>query len=186
MMNLNKKIYISLSFFALAFLVFVFFIIYSLLNEIKKDSQDFVVQKNSIAELQTRKENFNKLKNFYKNYQKDLEKIDNLLVDSEKPIEFIEFLEESAENSSLSINVSTSALLKPETEKWNFSNYQLSLEGSFPNVLKFLEKLETAPYLIEISNLNIQKSSIESIKFKEYSTLERNALANLTIKVYTK
>ena len=177
-MPFNKKIYISLGFFSIAVLVFVFLIIYPLLINIKRDSQDFILQKNSFAELQLREENFKKLKDFYQSHQEELKKIDDLFIDRETPIEFIKFLEREAKNSSMEIEVFTSYSKKSESEKWNFSNYQLSLSGSFSNTLRFLKKIETAPYLIEISNLDIGKMSGEN--------LEGNVRANLTIKVYAK
>jgi len=177
-MPFNKKIYISLGFFSAAVLVFVFLIVYPLLADIKKDSQDFILQKNSFAELQLREENFKKLRDFYQSHQEELKKIDDLFIDSETPIEFIEFLEKEAKKSSLAIEVFTNYSKKSESEKWNFSNYQLSVRGSFPNTLRFLGKIETAPYLIEISNLDIRKMSGEN--------LEGNVRANLTIKVYAK
>ncbi len=173
-MPLNKKIYASLVFFALVILIFIFLIICPLLSDIKKDSQDFILQKNSFAELQMRKENFNQLRDFYQSHQEELKKIDNLFIDQETPIEFIEFLEEKAKDSFLAIEISAASSKKSESEKWNFSNYQLSLIGSFSNILKFLEKIETAPYLIEISNLNIKQTKEEDIR------------AGLIMKVYTK
>lgn len=185
-MPFNKKIYTSLVFFSIVILAFVFLIIYPLLADIKKDSQDFILQKNSFAELQVRKENFNQLGDFYQSHQEELKKIDNLFIDWETPIEFIEFLEEKAKDSSLVVEISSASAKKSESEKWNFSNYQLFLKGSFPNILKFLEKMETAPYLIEISNLNIKKLSKEESKFKDSLNLEGNSRADLIIKVYTK
>ncbi len=185
-MPLNKKIYTSLVFFALVILIFIFLIICPLLTDIKKDSQDFILQKNNFAELQLRKENFNQLRDFYQSRQEELKRIDNLFINRETPIEFIEFLEEKAKDSFLAIEISATFSKKAESEKWNFSNYQLSLNGSFPNILKFLEKIETAPYLIEISNLNIRKLSEKEKEFRSHDNVEGDVWADLMIKVYTK
>ena len=171
-MDFNKKIYISLCLFTAAALVFAFFVIHPLLTQIRENSSNFVLQKNSFAELQEREANFKKLKNFYQTYEQDLKRIDALFINSSDPVEFtafMEFLENDAKDCGLSIEILSLPVKKAESDAWNFNNYQLSLEGSFSNVLKFLEKLENAPYLIEISNLNTKKDS-----------------ANLTIKAYTK
>ncbi|MGB2762354.1 MAG: type 4a pilus biogenesis protein PilO [Minisyncoccales bacterium] len=180
MMDFNKKIYISLCFFTATALVFVFFLIHPLLNQIRENSYSFVLQKNSFAELQERETNFKKLKNLWRLYEQDLKKIDALFINSSDPVEFtafMEFLENNAGNCGLSIEILSLPTKKAEPDSWNFNNYQLSLKGSFSNVLKFLEKIENAPYLIEVSNLNIKKDSTD---------LNKNTQTNLTIKAYIK
>ncbi|MCK4520773.1 hypothetical protein KAT95_02820 [Candidatus Parcubacteria bacterium] len=180
MTDFNKKIYISLGLFTTAALVFAFLVIYPLLTQIRENSSNFVLQKNSFAELQEREANFKKLKFFYQTYKQDLKRIDALFINSSDPVEFtafMEFLENNAKDCGLPIEILNLPVKKAELDAWNFNNSQLSLEGSFSNILKFLEKLENAPYLIEISNLNIKKDSAD---------LNKNAQANLTIKAYTK
>jgi len=114
-----------------------------------------------------------------------LEKIDDLFADPEVPIEFINFLEKNAGKSQLSIEISPMA--KKETEPWPSLSFQISTVGSFSNFLKFLEKLETGPYLIEISNLNVKKiteKELRSEKFETFSLSDVNAL--FLIKVLTR
>ena len=83
-------------------------------------------------------------------------------IDPEKPTSFIRFLEDTAHNSQVSIEHSFAGAEKDEEKAWPKLIYNISSSGSFVNFLKFLDKLENSPYLLEVSNLNIKMA-------KEYS-----------------
>lgn len=175
-MILKRKIYISLLSFAGLILLFFLLVIYPLFSSIRKQSQDFISQKNYYAQLQERNNNLRELKRFSQEHQEELEKIDYLFVDPETPIDFNIFLEKTAQDSNLQIKIFNVQLQKPEPDKWNFLNYQLTLIGSFPNILKFLDKIENSPYLVEIFSLNI----------KEFEEKIGDVRADIAIKTYTK
>ena len=166
-MTINSKKNIYLLFFNIIILVFLSFIIYSLFVDIIEDSQSFISEKNNFAELQSKNKNFRKLKNAYQNYQSELEKIDDLFIYPEPYIDFIEFLEKSAQDLGISIKISSVSSLETEKDSWNLVDYKLVLNGFSPNILGFLEKLETAPYLIEVSNFSVREISEKDIRNKE-------------------
>ncbi|MFA7715294.1 MAG: hypothetical protein WCX77_04325, partial [Candidatus Paceibacterota bacterium] len=59
-------------------------------------------------------------------------------------------------------NISSAQIFASENAaegSWPSLNFQISLNGSLPNVLKFIEKMTNLPYLIEIHGLNIAKDS---------------------------
>ena len=157
-MNPKKKTIISLITFGILALVLIIFLIYFLFPEIKNNSEEFLLQKKKLILLAKEKENLEKMKDIYKNYQSDLDKIEKLLIDPEVPIEFISFLETTASTSDLQLEIS-SITKEVRTDPLPSLSLQTLVTGSFPNFLEFLEKLETSPYLIEILDLNTKRST---------------------------
>jgi len=175
-MNPRKKIYFWLSFFILISLFFIAFLIPKFLKEIRANSQELISLKNELASFQKETESFEKLAKVYQNYQPNFSKIDQIFIDPKDPIEFLDFLEKNASYFQLKYEISPLVGKESETPSLFF---QISVSGSFTNFLKFLEKLENAPYLIDVLNLNVKK-----ITSKEIPTA--NIESTFLIKVYTK
>ena len=190
-MNSKKKIYTSLAIFGAVYLLLIIFIVFPLFRGIKKHSEELVLERKNFASLINEIENLETSEKFYKVNQANLEKIEEILINREVPIEFITFLEQNAENSRLESKISLLAVGGKETDPWPSLSFQVSLKGSFPDFLKFLERLENGPYLTEILNLNIQKAAKGSQKAlfapspesREAPSSEVNA--TLSIKVFT-
>lgn len=175
-MNPKKKIYITLVVLGGLSILSIVLIIRPLFKEIKKNSEGLLLEKNNLILLEDKIKNLEESENLYKTHQSNLDKIDELFVNPEVPIEFVNFLENNAAKSQLSIEISSVALTKKETDPWPSLSFQTSTVGSFSNFLKFLEKLETSPYLIEIINLNVKK----------LAEAESDVEAIFSIKVFTK
>ncbi|MCX6760810.1 MAG: hypothetical protein NTZ84_01730, partial [Candidatus Nealsonbacteria bacterium] len=99
--------------------------------------------------------------------------------DSEVPVDFISFLEKTASQSSVSIEISPFSAGKSGKDSWPFLNFQVNINGSFPSFLSFLEKIENSPYLIEIQNLNISQSA-------EVKNSSGNVNALISFKAFSK
>lgn len=155
-MNPRKKIIISLIAFGTLALILIILIIYFLFPEIKNNSEEILLQKKQLILLAKEKENLEKMEDIYKNYQSDLDKIEKLLIDPEVPIEFMSFLETTASTSDLQLEIS-SITKEVKIDPLPSLSLQTLVNGSFPNFLEFLEKLEASPYLIEILDLNTQR-----------------------------
>ena len=168
-MDLKRKIIIISIVFGAVTLSLIFFVIYPLLTGVKKNSQELILAKKELVSFKTKTEEFEQSKEVYRDLKTDLEKIDELFVNPDVPIDLIKFWRETAKDSGLLIDISPTSLEASETVLWGSMGFRLSLIGSFSNFLKFLEKIETAPYLVEIQNLSAKNS-------KQF----------LTIKVYIK
>lgn len=186
-MSSRKKIYFWLAIFGGISLVFLVLIIPKLLGGIKKNSENLITLKSELVSLQEERKNLSQIEKIFQNYQLDLVKIDELFIDSEVPIEFINFFKKNAVSFQQKIEISLAPKIKTDTEPWPSLFFQISTYGSFPNFLKFLERLESGPYLIEISNLNIKKlteGEIQSTKFQGLSL--GDVESTFSIKVYTR
>jgi hypothetical protein len=186
-MTYKKKITISIVFFLSLIILFFVFLIYPLFLEIKNISQDFLNQKKELMAFEKRVENLKKFQKLFPKISAHLEKIDNLFVNPEVPVDFILFLERLSQESDLSLKISQNLSLEIKKDSWPFFSFQLNLVGSFPNLSRFLEKLESAFYLIEIQNLTINRLNEAELKSKEFEQFSLGDVkAILSIKVYTK
>ncbi len=186
-MTLKNKIHLSIAIFSLITIFCAAFLIFPLFQEIKKEAAGIVSFKKNLAFLETEAESFGEFKNSYLGIESDLGEMNTLFVDSEVPIDFIGFLEKTARDCHAQIKISPALPAKIEKESWPFMIFQIASVSSFPNFLKFLEKLESSNYLMEVQNLNIARLSEAELKSKG---LEKFSLGDvqsmLTFKVYTK
>ena len=165
-MSSKNKIYLYLAIFLVISLIFLFLIIPYFLKKIQEKSGELVSLEKELVSLQKEIENLRQLEGVYRDYQPELGKIKEMLIDSEVPVEFINFLEGNAQISRQEIEISLFPQKQTKDEPWPTLFFQVSTSGSPSEFLKFLEKLENSPYLIEILNLNIQKladSDAESV-----------------------
>jgi len=176
-MNTNKKIIVISVFFGIVIIILISFVIYPLFKGIKKNSQDFILARKELVSSKAEAEKFEQFREIYPSLKKDLEKVDELFINPEVPIDLIKFWRDTAEDVGVSIDIFPTSLEPTETMPWDFLGFRLTLIGSFPDCLKFLEKTETGPYLIEIYDLSAKK--YEQPSFGDVRT-------NLTVKVYTK
>lgn len=175
-MNSKKQIIIISIVSGIILLILIFLFLFPLLKQVKNSSSEFVEVKKKIALFESRIDGIDRLKTTYDDIKEDLEKTDRLLIDSDVPIELIKFLEGTAAESNLSIRISPSSPKKSDNDRWDFIGFRLSLEGSFNGFMRFLEKIETAPYLIEVQDLSIKKSV----------SVSDNVSAILIMKVFVK
>ena len=108
--------------------------------------------------------------------QGKLQLLEGFFVDSNNPIEFLEFLEATAKDLSIEVVPETPSKLPQDA--FASMTFNVHTKGSYVSSLKFLEILENAPYLLEVRDVNM-------VEAKEAST-GRNVDFILRIKTYTK
>ncbi|MFC1629918.1 hypothetical protein ACFL06_00055 [Patescibacteria group bacterium] len=149
-----KNIYIVGGAFTLINLLFIGFIVFPLIQNIKKVSDDLTLQKADLLSIEQKKGNVDNLKKLSATYQEESKEIDSVFVDPDIPTDFNRFLENTAFSSEAEIDISAK-----EGVQENSLSYQISLTSSFPQFLGFVEKLENGPYPIEILNANLKKAT---------------------------
>lgn len=181
-MKSRKKIYLSLIIFIGLSVFLIFFVIQPLFQKIQELSADVLNQKSNAMFFEQSLKNLVVQKNLYQSYQPNLEKINQLFVNKEFPVEFISFLEESAKKDQLAMEISSMTAEKKETDPWSSFVFQIKVTGSFPDLMKFMAKLENIPYLTEVQNF--KANEISSGKAKTEKTKEISA--DFLVKVYSK
>jgi len=184
---ITNKIKIAVVVFLVLSIIFVVFSIWPLFREIKKSSADILSQKAALVILETKTKNLEEFKSYFQEIKPNLEKIDALFIDPEVPVDFIRFLEKTSRESQADLKISPAFPTQITKEPWPSLLFQLTTTSSFPNFLKFLEKLESSVYLIEIRSLDISRLTETDLKSPE---LEKFSLgdvrARVSLKVFTK
>jgi len=153
--NPKIQIYVILACFSAFVLVFLVFFIFPCIQDIRKKFQELVLEKNNFAALASQVSEVEKFKANYANYMQDLQKIDRTYLDPKNPASFFEFLENAARVCNLSIEVSiTTAGVEKDIE----SGFRVLAQGTFSDAIKFLEKLESAPYLLRVQDIDFKQS----------------------------
>jgi hypothetical protein len=175
-MNVKNKTYLSLPVFIASATLMVIFAIYPLSKDIGENSREFISQKQNLANLGEKIKGLGEFKILYKGYGPNLEMIDNLFINFDLPVDFITFLENTAKDCQLEIGISPNSS-KNKDEFWYYLGFSVNVTGSPANFMKFLDKIENAPYFIKIQNLTASRS-------KEGS--EGIVNANISFNVYVK
>lgn len=159
MIKNQNKIYIIIIIFILIALMLIVFLIYPVLRDIQNGSKEILSNKSKVAFLNKQRNELNGFNRKYNNDSYDLERIDQLFVDSKNPIDFVEFLEKTANDSGITMDIKLNiSLLDKGFNKWPVAISNIAVTGEFFNILKFSEKLNTSPYLMMIKNITIKKS----------------------------
>jgi hypothetical protein len=171
-MSWKKKIYIGLFCFSVFFAITIGFGVFPFLEELKKSSQELNLQQATLDLLQSRLKNLEDLQKEYLLYQPTLKNLQNSFVAPDAPIEFIEFLEKEAKNLNLLIKISPLTIPQQKDDPWLSVGFSVTLGGPFPDCLMFLERLEQSPFLVEISQLNIERIAERRTPPKGFETLK--------------
>lgn len=162
-------------------------LVISLVKDIKRNSQEFLLERKALTLMERE---FQEFENFEKNsafYQSNLEKLDKLFLNPEVPIDFVQLLEEESKNIGLLIKISPSIITSRENDPWESIGFQILLTGSFPNCLKFLEKLQVSPWLLEVQRTEVKRiteKEFQSERLKDFSL--GDVSLSIILKVYTK
>lgn len=187
-MSCQQKIYISLIVSTITILSLILILTIPLIKEIKSLSANFVEKQNLEFSYETRAGDYLKnLKNNYSGLEPQISKINKSFVDSERVIDFIVAVEQAAAltNNYQEIR-ETSA---PATEQNNTLFFQVSLWGSFSNLIKFLVQLENLDYFVDSSALQITRideRELKSLTDKGIMASAGDVRSIINIKTYTK
>jgi hypothetical protein len=181
----NKKFYISITGLIAGFLALVFLIVIPVFQMIEEDAKELRESKEAQETLCQEREKLKKFQETYIKISPDLEKIEQMFVDSDVPIDFIDFLERTAIDSNVFIEISSVNKKQEKEEGQLYAVFQMEVLGSFSDFMVFLEKVENATYLVEVDGLTINRMGEES----EESVVEfspNDISSKMSLKVFAK
>ncbi|OIP78072.1 MAG: hypothetical protein CO002_01800 [Candidatus Portnoybacteria bacterium CG_4_8_14_3_um_filter_44_10] len=154
----KKRVYLILGGVIIVCLLASFFVTYFFLMKIQAASRDLSEKKAEIASLQKKKQSFSDSEREYQEIQPELVNVNQSFLKKGDFLPFILTLEKIAQRSGNNYeNKLISESSKDEVAPgWTTADFQITLKGDFPSLLKFLMYLENAPYAIEMSDLRIQ------------------------------
>ena len=167
-MNTQRKIYLTLVILAVVIIVLLFFLIRPLVAKVKAVSDNFIEKNNSLASFEERGTDYlARLRGEYFDIESQISEINKYFLFPNKVIDFILAIEEIATLSSNYQEIKEVG--SPEEE--DILSFQISLRGNFPNLIKFLARLENMEYFIDIHSLQITR-----ITERERSGLEKEGI----------
>lgn len=186
-MNPKKQSYIISLILILIIASIVVGVIYPLVKEIKKSYSEIISQKKELLLLKIMAENLIGFQKQYLVFYKSLDEIDQVFIDPETPIDFLQFLENTANNIHLPIEISIGAPKEKKLDIWPSLSFQIITKGNADKIFRFIDKIENSPYLTEFEGLNITRLDQDDIKSKEFEGLSAGDLKiSLLAKVYAK
>ncbi len=168
-MILKDKIKLSLIVFLALSIFILIFLVYPIYKNIKDNAIELSLKKQDSLYIDNKLSNIEEFKKNYKEIKANLEKGESLFIKSEAPVNFIGFLEKISENSDVSIKISPSAAVIKMDDFWYSIMFQINASGRFPDILKFIEKLESGPYLTQIETLDIIRLTVNDVRSKEFA-----------------
>ncbi|KKS26557.1 MAG: hypothetical protein UU87_C0001G0072 [Parcubacteria group bacterium GW2011_GWA2_42_11] len=177
----HHKTYLSAAVFSIGILVTVFFIVLPLISQINKSSKELVEDRLTTEtffanwrNLQTTQQEIEEIKN-------DLDKRQPLLA-RDSAVEFIKSLEEIANRTA---NAQKINVLKEGEQAEGSIDFQIALQGSFPNLMKFLINIENISYCGKIKTINITNAIEPSANRVGDSTVVSNVNSLISLSVLT-
>ncbi len=185
-MNLKNKINLTIIFLFVLVFILTLSLIHPTFLKIKNISKEIKETQAKTTFLAAENKNLDDFRKFYKENEENFKKLDKLFINPAAPVEFISFLEKTAQTVGLSLKISPAITTKNPKDPWPSLSFQLILSSSFPDFLKFLAKLESSPYLIEVQDLTINKLIESELPAEEFKKLPLGSVkVNVLIKVYT-
>lgn len=152
-----QKVIIAISVFLVGILLFAVFAVLPLLRGIRVDSKNLEAQYIEVLKATLAEREVADFQRFFEEEAANFGRIDGLFADAETPIGFIEFLEGIAASSNLELKIAPGNPRKEKGVPWPVMDFQLVSSASYPELLRFLEKLENGPYLLEVRNASVTR-----------------------------
>ena len=178
-MKEKNKILLAILISLIIDLLIILLLVIPAFEAIKQASSEFLYYKKKLALIKGEVANFQDFEAHHQLYLQNLQEMDALIqnqlfIDKEVPLELVSFCEEEASRENLQFEITPLRVSSQKEEApFDFLTIRIKLEGEFPNLVRFLKRLENSQWLVEVQQITIlkQKTATE---------------ANLLIRAYVK
>lgn len=154
--SLKNKMYLSIGITTIVAIVVWFLLIDPFIIKVKSLNNDIYDSRVALEIIQKEKTQTDILERDYKKIQEDTKKISQVFIFRERTLDFISLLENIASENQLSQEISLEELSKQDEEIKKLT-LQLNLKGDFINLIKYINKIESTDYYIDINTLNFSR-----------------------------
>lgn len=173
-LTIQQKIYLSGGCSLAALVLFIGLIISPLIDQIYQKSQKLIQEQQTVDSFYRDWENLKNSQKSQKDFQENLAKF-NVLLPPAEAIKFITAVENIAQKTQNQEDISV--LEKTSGEPGAAStdatlDFQITLTGGFPNLIKFLVYLENASYYNDVNSLQISRVSYSESEAKQAQGLK--------------
>ena len=152
----KNKIYLTSGIMILVTIGLWFVVISPAIIKIKSYNFDIHDKRVTLKILQKQKEQTDLLERDYKKTQEDTKKISQVFIFRERTLDFISLIENIASEYQISQEISLEELGKSSGDIQKLT-LQLNLKGDFINLIKYINKVETLDYYVDINSLNFSR-----------------------------
>jgi len=181
-MSPTNKIVTALVSFAALCVAIISVSIAPVIYEMQSIGLQIKEQNEKIGALDRRIEKVREFRQFYETNAARFDKYDKIMIDPQRPLDFIGFLEKTANDCQVQAVFSPSSPQKIGSDPWPSINFQIQLTGGLSSVMKYVKKIESAIYLVETHGLNISRSAAAGGESQPATQVK----AGLSVKVFTR
>jgi len=166
---MNKDLFRKKPFLAIFFAVFdlaLFLAVFFLTADIVRSSTELSLVKNEFSLLEKKEESFVFSRKALRESLAETETVNSLFIDKETPVGFIAFLEDVSQAAGFPTKVRPVSSPAAKGDSWPSLLFQISGQGRAINLLKFLDKLETGPYLLKIVDFSVRNLPLTEKEFE--------------------
>jgi len=168
-------------------LLLIIMILFPLFVDLNKVANDIIVLRKDSVSFEKELEIAEQFNNSYDSLELKQENIEYFLINFDVPIDLIKFFENTAKDSNLMISIFPSSIGKPEKGSWGSMSFNIELLGDFLGFSRFLEKLETSHYFLEIQSIQLRKITKEELYLEKYEGFSTGQVkTTLKVRVYTR
>ena len=164
-MSLKSRIHLTLAILVIAVIILLVFLDIPLVKKIKTSSANIKEKNNLLASYEEKGGDYlTRLRNEYVESEPRISETRISFVESGKVIDFILALEQIAV-----LTGNYQEIRETTSKEKNILPFQISLWGSFPNLIRFLVQLENMKYFINVDSfvtLRIEKRDLGSLTNK--------------------
>lgn len=170
-MSLEKKLIISIVIILGLILILVVFFIKPTFSEIEKMRKEIKTELMTIEKSYLKSQILTKAKKEFNEIEKNIQSLQNIFLSEEKGTEFITFLEKIAHQYNIiqEIKIGEAQSLKDD---YKVISLQLSLKGSFFNLIRYFQEIENLDFYFNIESLTLTTVNDEEV------------MASVTAKIY--
>ena len=152
MFNPRRKLFLVIG-ISLVVLIFWGWVLIRLLRQVKNAGITLRELEGKIVELEAKRKEAGDIQTLLQDRAEDLAKINSFSVNKERPVIFIEDLEDAARKTQNRVIIDFDEGRSRDKNIF----FRLTIEGSKDSVLKYLKLLEFMPYQIKVEEMAWQK-----------------------------
>lgn len=162
--------------------------VWPIISRLRETGAAIAAQNEKIAGLDRQVRQIENFRNFYRKEEINFLKVDEAFVNSDMPLQFIDYLNALARDCQTAIKMEPGASLKIKNDAWPSISFQVSLTGTFSGIGQFIKKIEVGAYLVEIQNVRIavQAGGAAGDDGVGQPDTAKNVSASILLKAYAK
>lgn len=172
----QQKIYLTILAWLAALVLIILFIAKPLISQIRNDGLELAQKKQGLELFYADWQALEKAQKDYQTMQNELSGLPALLPANDA-LKFIVLIEKFSQATNNQQTVSIAAAKTTGKQEKNAVDFQISLRGGFPDLMKFLIYLENAPYYNQVKSLDARRLTS---KENEGASGALNTILNVT------